>query len=260
MGHPILRVFVQPLHVTVSPCEPDLAQRRRVAGAQAWVAADAARVACARQTRLGALADQRPFELGRSTQNLQSELALGGRRCRSGLLASGKRPPWLPAAQSLQEDATATLPTGLSARRPACRPWRCAPARGPTLVGRGFRPRPAPHGSRHSPQISGPATGAGGSDPRWIHGHSRSGASKQSFSVSCIATKRPFVNECKGVRCGAARQKALGFHALNAIGEISPTIACACYIESVSNFVEIPWVICIISVFCTYGPKKPCFV
>jgi len=42
MGHPILRSFVQALHVAVLSRQPHLAQRFRVLGAKTWVAADAA--------------------------------------------------------------------------------------------------------------------------------------------------------------------------------------------------------------------------
>ena len=46
------------------------------------------------------------------------------------------------------------------------------------------------------------------------------GHQNRPFAVSYTATKRPFVNGCKGVLCGAVHQKALGFHTLSAIREL----------------------------------------
>jgi hypothetical protein len=51
------------------------------------------------------------------------------------------------------------------------------------------------------------------------------------IAVLYIAIKRPFENECKGVHCGAAQQRTLGFHTLSAISELSQTIARPCYIR-----------------------------
>ena len=51
------------------------------------------------------------------------------------------------------------------------------------------------------------------------------------FAISYTVTKRPFKNECKGVHCGAAQQRTLGFHTLSAISELSQTIARPCYIR-----------------------------
>ena len=45
------------------------------------------------------------------------------------------------------------------------------------------------------------------------------------------ANREPFKNECKGVHCGAAQQRTLGFHTLSAISELSQTIARPCYIR-----------------------------
>jgi hypothetical protein len=50
------------------------------------------------------------------------------------------------------------------------------------------------------------------------------------LAVSYIANKRPFVNRCKGVLCGAVHHKALGFHTLSVIQEFSQSIARAHYI------------------------------
>jgi len=52
-----------------------------------------------------------------------------------------------------------------------------------------------------------------------------------SFAIADVRSKRPFVNECKGVLCGAVHQKALGFDTLSVNGEFSQTIARACYIR-----------------------------
>jgi len=76
MGNPVLRRLVQAFHIAVLPRQPHLAQRCRITGAQARIAANPAFSFCARQPGLGALADQGPLELGRSTQDLQGELAL----------------------------------------------------------------------------------------------------------------------------------------------------------------------------------------
>ena len=54
----------------------DLADGFRVAGAQAGIAADTAATPRRPQPRLGALGNQRPFELGDSAQHLQREHAL----------------------------------------------------------------------------------------------------------------------------------------------------------------------------------------
>lgn len=53
------------------------------------------------------------------------------------------------------------------------------------------------------------------------------------FAVLCIASKRPFVSECKCGLCGAVQYKALGSLTLSAISELSQTIARACYIKCV---------------------------
>jgi len=76
MGHPVLRGLVQPVHVSILPCQPDLAQRRGILGAQTWITTDTAFVAGAGQACLGALADQRTLEFSGRTQNLECELAL----------------------------------------------------------------------------------------------------------------------------------------------------------------------------------------
>jgi hypothetical protein len=80
MGHPVLRRLVQAFHVAVLPRQPHLAQRRRIPGAQARIAANPAFGACAGQPGLGAFADQGALELGRGAQDLQGELALRGGR------------------------------------------------------------------------------------------------------------------------------------------------------------------------------------
>ncbi|MCZ4339956.1 hypothetical protein, partial [Shewanella colwelliana] len=56
------------------------------------------------------------------------------------------------------------------------------------------------------------------------------------FAVSYSGNKRPFENECKGVHCGAAQQRTLGFHTMSAISELSQTIARPCYIKCAGAF------------------------
>jgi hypothetical protein len=51
------------------------------------------------------------------------------------------------------------------------------------------------------------------------------GHQDRPFAVSRTTNKRPFVNECKGVLCGAVRQKALGFATAGAITEPSQALA-----------------------------------
>ena len=80
MGHPVLRRLVQAFHVAVLPRQPDLAQRRRITGAQARVTADPAFGPCAGQSGLGAFADQGALELSGGAQDLESEFALRGGR------------------------------------------------------------------------------------------------------------------------------------------------------------------------------------
>ena len=51
------------------------------------------------------------------------------------------------------------------------------------------------------------------------------------FAIYSIATKRPFVSECKCRLCGAVQSKALGSLTLSAISELSQTIARTCYMK-----------------------------
>ena len=78
MGHPILRGFVQALHVAVLSCQPHLAQRGGVFGAKPRIATNAALGACRDKPGLRALTYQRALELRRGAQNLQCEFSLRG--------------------------------------------------------------------------------------------------------------------------------------------------------------------------------------
>ena len=89
--------------------------------------------------------------------------------------------PWPPAARSLPADATETAQAGRSSRRPAYRHSGCVRAHAQAPAARDCRLRRALHRFRRNPQISGPATGAGGSDPRLKRARSLSMASKQAF-------------------------------------------------------------------------------
>ena len=74
--HPVLRPLAQTLHIAVLPRQPNLSQRRRILCAQAGIAANTTFGSGTGKARFCALADQRPLELGRRAQHLESELSL----------------------------------------------------------------------------------------------------------------------------------------------------------------------------------------
>ena len=257
MGHPVLRSLVQALHIAVLPRQPHLAQSRRIFGTQARIAANPALGSRACQPGLGALADQRPFELGRGPQDLEGELALRGcridrvlQRTEEGALGLQPLDQFQQMRQRSRQPVDPHDHQRIALADPLQHPGQHRPR---TVAARGllFMDLGA------ACQTSGPATGAGGSDPRWRRGHSRSAASNGPFAISGAITKRPFVNECKGGLCGAAQQKPLGFHTASTITGLSQTVARACYIRCHATSSENPLVMCKIIVFCTYEASSP---
>ena len=64
------------------------------------------------------------------------------------------------------------------------------------------------------------------------------------IAVTRIDYKRPFVNECKGVLCGAVPQKALGFLTLSTIREFSQAVAARVLQKLCGYMATNPSVIC----------------